>query len=191
MNASILGREEVLLNSLLRFYNPDPPNNQNLNILAAVSKQKTIISLREMDFTVTNYSNNNKVSYKLKNGETFNMYLDYKSQLRGYSKRLLDPFCRRQRIYLDFATKTPIFLQDSEIAEYKNSEDGIVTTIGQLNFFRWAITNEVIDYCFTHKEEIDREMDQQDKNKTAKKAELKKDKDKSQEDTIKVIIQFP
>src|SRR4051812_3348989 len=71
----IISREEALLNSLLRFYNQDP---QHLNILSAISKQKTIISLREMDYTVTNYSNNKKVVYKLKDGTLFNMYLDYK-----------------------------------------------------------------------------------------------------------------
>ena len=129
----IVGREEALLNSLLRFYNQDP---QHLNILSAISKQKTIISLREMDYTVTNYSNNNKIVYKLKDGSPFNMYLDYKCQLRGYSKKCFDPFCRRQRIFLDFETRTPEFLDENDIDKYKLREDGLVTTIGQLAFFR-------------------------------------------------------
>ncbi len=192
----IISREEALLNSLLRFYNQDP---QHLNILAAISKQKTIISLREMDYTVTNYSNNNKVVYKLKNKTSFNMYLDYKCQLRGYSKKCFDPFCRRQRIFLDFETKTPRFLDDNEIDKYKLQEDGLVTTIGQLAFFRWAILNEVIDYCFNNKEKIDEEMEKNDKKKSKTKKEISVEKGKDTKkiisstnnpDTVKVIIQF-
>jgi len=191
---TISSREELLLNSLLRFYRQDP---QNLNILAAISKQKTIISLREMDYTVTNYSNNNKVVYKLKDGSTFNMYLDYKSQLDGYSKRVFDPFCRRQRLFIDFETKTPIFLSKEEIDKYKSRTDGLVTTIGQLAFFRWAILKEVIDFCFNNKEKIDEEMEKSS-GKTGKKAQKKKDtitvtKDEKENngDTVKVIIKFP
>jgi len=189
----IISREEALLNSLLRFYNQDP---QHLNILSAISKQKTIISLREMDYTVTNYSNNNKIVYKLKDNTLFNMYLDYKCQLRGYSKRNFDPFCRRQRIYLDFATRTPEFLQDNEIDKYKLRDDGIVTTIGQLAFFRWAILKEVVDFCFTNKEKIDEEMEKNDKKKIKKESQVvptKTTKIKSKaksSDTVKVVIQF-
>lgn len=204
----IISREEALLNSLLRFYNQDP---QHLNILSAISKQKTIISLREMDYTVTNYSNNNKVVYKLKDGTSFNMYLDYKCQLRGYSKKCFDPFCRRQRIFLDFKTKTPQFLNDKDIDKYKSREDGLVTTIGQLAFFKWAILNEVVDFCFTHKEKIDEEMEKMDKKKNKKEKKEKATKTKTTKttkltntdkktsikktglagpDTVKVVIQF-
>ena len=179
-------REELLLTSLLRFYKQDP---QYLNILAAISKQKTIISLREMDYTVTNYSDDNKVNYKLKSGENFNMYLDYKCQLRGFSKKCFDPFCRRQRIFLDYETKTPIFLEEDEINDYKSDESGIVTTIGQLNFFKWAITNEVVDFCFMHKEAIDAQMELSDKKK--KNVTDAKKPAKSVDETVKVIIQFP
>jgi hypothetical protein len=186
----IVSREELLLNSLGRFYNQDP---QYLKILSLISKQKTSISLREMDYTVTNYSNNNKVIYKLKDNSSFNMYLDYKCQLRGYSKRNFDPFCRRQRLFLDFETKTPIFLDEKEIEKYKLREDGLVTTIGQLAFFRWAILNEVVDFCFNNKEKIDEEMEKMDKKKN--KAEKIKPntakKDIKSIDTVKVIIQFP
>ena len=189
----IISREEAILNSLLRFYNQD---SQYLNILSAISKQKTIISLREMDYTVTNYSNNNKVVYKLKNGSTFNMYLDYKCQLRGYSKKCFDPFCRRDRIFLDFDTKTPQNLDNKDIEKYKLREDGLVTTIGQLAFFRWAILNEVVDFCFTNKEKIDEEMEKMDKKKTKNKktenTDIKKASKKNiiQPDTVKVIIKF-
>lgn len=185
-------REEILLRSLLRFYKSD---DQHLSVVAKISRQKTIISLREMDSLVTNFSKNNKISYKLDDGRIFKMHLDYKAQLRGYSKKIFDPFCRRERIFLDFETKTPIFLKLEEINTYKNREDGIVTTIGQLNFFRWAINNNVIEYCFENKEAIDEEMENSDKKKKSKK--LIKDVVKPMKELSispteeKVIIQFP
>lgn len=188
----LISREESLLSSLLKFYEEDP---KYLNILSLISKQKTSISLREMDYTVTNYSNNNKVIYKLENGTTFNMYLDYKCQLRGYSKKCFDPFCRRQRIFLDFEKKKPIYIKDEEIDRYKTREDGIVTTIGQLAFFKWAILNEVIDYCFNNKVKIGEEMDKMDKKKknklkSEKEMKIEKEKEIRTEKEVKMIIQF-
>lgn len=198
MNTVMTSREEMMLSKLLRFYKQDP---QHLNILAAISKQKTIISLREMDYAVTNYSDNNKVIYTLKNDKVFNMYLDYKCELKGCGKKCLDPFCRRQRIFLDFETKTPKYIDKRDILEYKKRTDGVVTTIGQLNFFSWAITNEIIDYCFNNKEKIDKEMEEKERekkrikkkmsSKSSKSANIpdKKD-DKCENDSIKLIVQF-
>lgn len=186
----ILSKEEILLESLLRFYNKD---SQYLNILTAISKQKTIISLREMDYTVTNYSHNNKIQYKLKDGTTFNMYSSYKCQLDGYSKKFFDPFCRRSRIFLDFDTKTPINLNDDEIETYKQRDDGIVTTIGQLCFFKWAILNEVIDFCFKNKVKIDEEMEKIEYSKKNKKElgnEINKLKPTKENSNIKLIVKF-
>ncbi len=181
-------REEVLLTSLIRFYKKEP---KYLNMISDVSRQKTSISLREMDYTVTNYSYNNKVKYKLDSGEEFNMYIDYKNQLRGFSKRCLDPFRRRQRIFLDYETLTPIFLNDAEVNTYEQREDGLVTTIGQLNFFKWALNNDVIKYCFENKEAIDREMELADNKKKEKNKNSNKNSKFKNENEIKVIIQFP
>lgn len=194
--------EDLLLKSLLIFYKND---SQHLEDLAMISKQKTIISLREMDFLTTNYSKNNKVSYELSSGKMFKLHLDYKVQLRGYSKRRFDPFCRRARIFLDFETKTPIDLKKNEEEEYKLREDGVVTTIGQLNFFRWAINNKVVEYCFNNKEDIDEEMEKNDKKKKEKKKREREEREEREEKELKknvtkerknigerkIIIQFP
>ncbi len=180
-------REEVLLISLIRFYKKEP---KYLNMISDISKQKTSISLREMDYTVTNYSYNNKVKYTLDSGEEFNMYIDYKNQLRGFSKRCLDPFRRRQRIFLDYETLTPVFLNDTEVNTYEQRDDGLVTTIGQLNFFKWALNNNIIKFCFENKEAIDKEMELADNKKKEKSKKVNKDLKVKHEDEIKVIIQF-
>jgi hypothetical protein len=53
--------------------------------------------------------------------------------LKSFSKKQFDPFRRNVRI--DF--------------EYEPGKT-IETTVAQLNFFRWAISNKVIDYINTN-----------------------------------------
>ena len=59
----------------------------------------------------------------------FKVYFDYKLKLKAYSKKRFDPFCRWDRIIIPY-----------------NNTSSIQTTIGQLNFFKWALENRVIDY---------------------------------------------
>lgn len=68
------------------------------------------------------------------------MYSSYKSQLRAYSKRYFDPFQRKSRI--SFTVKGV----------------SIRTTIGQCNFFRWAIYNDVIKYAVDNYARIEADM---------------------------------
>jgi hypothetical protein len=86
------------------------------------------MSLRLVDWFVTNYAKQESISYIL-NGQEFLVYTNYKSQLKAYSKKLFDPFCRRERIVF-------------QIPNYP----AFVTTVGKLNFFRWAIEKGVLNY---------------------------------------------
>ena len=52
------------------------------------------ISLRVLDYFVTNYSKYNDVKIKKKNNINYNVYQDYKNKLKSYNKRFFDPFCR-------------------------------------------------------------------------------------------------
>jgi hypothetical protein len=67
--------------------------------------------------------------------------MSYKSQLKAYSKKLFDPFCRRERIMFSFP-----------------GTEQFVTTVGKLNFFRWAIEKNVIEYLKKHRETVETEM---------------------------------
>jgi hypothetical protein len=82
----------------------------------------------------------------------FKVYFDYKLKLKAYSKRRFDPFCRWDRISIP----------------YKN-ETYIETTIGQLNFFKWALENKVIDYIDDHYDVIEKDMNS--RNSTSKRKE--------------------
>ena len=64
-----------------------------------------------------------------------------KGQLKAYSKKNFDPFCRRERINF-----------------FYNTDKSITTTVGQLNFFKWAIDNNILDYINEHLEKIDSDM---------------------------------
>jgi hypothetical protein len=129
-------KQELIVASLQRFYNERDDIDDILQILQGTSA----ISLRLIDWFVTNYAKTHSTSYIL-NSQEFLVYLNYKSQLKAYSKKLFDPFCRRERIMFQIGTQ-PTFL----------------TTVGKLNFFRWAIEKGILDYIRQHLQEIEKEM---------------------------------
>merc|ERR1712166_767239 len=102
--------------------------DNNIDKILPIINGESIISLRLVDWFVTNYSKKN-YTIIINGSKRFKVYTDYKLKLKAYSKRRFDPFCRWDRITIP----------------YKN-ETYIETTIGQLNFFRWYIENKILDY---------------------------------------------
>ena len=91
-------RDNILMNKIMNFY----VDSKNLNEFRRIINGKSLLSLRIIDFFVTNYARDNEVIYSVeKNGknENFMVYYSYKSQLKAYSKKQFDPFCRRERIF--------------------------------------------------------------------------------------------
>ena len=144
----------------MEFYNDDVILTRMLKIITGESK----ISLRIVDWFVTNYAKKNFTLYDFenKNGEKirFKVYFDYKLKLKAYSKKRLDPFCRWDRISIPY--------KDSSFIE---------TTIGQLNFFKWAIENKVIDYIQDNYDVIEKDMN--NRNSTSKRKEVITDNSKT------------
>jgi|APSaa5957512493_1039668.scaffolds.fasta_scaffold14339_2 hypothetical protein len=139
-------REDLLMLSLSKFYK----KKDNIETLLKLLNINSDVSLRSIDWTVTNFAKKNNIMYNI-NAKTFIMYLDYKSQLKAYSKKLFDPFCRRDRILFYY----------NEIDRTKN----ITTTIGQLNFFRWAIQNNILAYIQDNIQSIEKDMNNSIKKK--------------------------
>jgi len=162
--SSISSKESLLKIKLLEFYTPF-----NLKILLPIILQQTRLSLRSLDWFVTNYSKKYNTSYIFsKNGENVSYFpfKSYKSQLKAYSKKFCDPFCRRERVIFDYRKMEIIdFRPDIKIGH----KDYIITTIGQLNFFRFAISDNIINYAIEHIEEIENDM-----NSTLKERETEK-----------------
>lgn len=136
-------RNSLLLKKLREFF--DVP--KHWEILRPVLQQKNKISLRLLDWLVTNYSKKKNViiqTYRNGNLEHVNMFLDYKAHLKAYSKKSFDPFCRRERRLISFAS-------DPDKKKY-------ITTVAQLAFFRWCIQLGVLEYCEEHHAAIEEDM---------------------------------
>jgi hypothetical protein len=127
-------------------------NESLMDLFLKVISPDSKISLRVIDWFVTNYSKKYNVMYEIANNKIvdekykgnkrqFIVYLNYKSQLKSYSKKQFDPFCRRERITYEY-------LPGKEVT----------TTVGQLNFFKWALENKVIEYIGKNALEIERDM---------------------------------
>ena len=152
MSKSYTTQNELLLNNLLQFYDDDNKLQYMLQIINGESK----ISLRIVDWFATNYSKKNYTVYNIeKNNDKirFKVYFDYKLKLKAYSKKRFDPFCRWDRITIPYKDNT-----------------SIQTTIGQLNFFRWALENDVVKYIEDNYEQIEADMNH--RNSTAKNKEI-------------------
>lgn len=131
-------KQELIVMSLQGFYTGRKDMKEIMELLDGTS----IISLRLIDWFVTNYAKRHTIGYIL-NGQEFMVYMSYKSQLKAYSKKLFDPFCRRERIMFSLP-----------------GVEAFVTTVGKLNFFRWAIEKNIIEYLKQHREVVEKEMNQ-------------------------------
>jgi hypothetical protein len=121
----------------------------------------SIISLRVLEWVVTK-SNKKAVNIKIGDNEYFSINIMYKAQLKSYKKKNFDPFRRDRKFY---------YLYDPNDETKK-----VLTTLGQLNFFKWAISNKIIDYVEKHYEDINRSMINYNKEEKIKKTEKKKKK---------------
>lgn len=129
-------KQELIVMSLQAFYAARPDLVEVMALLQGTS----VISLRLIDWFVTNYAKRHNIGYVL-GGQEFMVYMSYKSQLKAYSKKLFDPFCRRERIMFSLP-----------------GVEAFVTTVGKLNFFRWAIEKNIIEYLKLNCETVETEM---------------------------------
>ena len=141
--SSIESKQNLLMNRLYEFFD-DPAHFAQL---VPLLEQSTRISLRLLDWVVTNHSKKNNLYLTVNRDgteETINLFLDYKAHLKSFSKRSFDPFCRRERVIVSFAA-------DSEKRKF-------LTTPAQLNFYKWCIQTGVLQYCDDHLAELEADM---------------------------------
>ena len=139
-------KNSLLLNSLLQYFD----KKINMDSLVEILQDRSLVSLRMIDWFVTKYARKNGTYYNV-DGKNFSVYTNYKSQLKAYSKKQMDPFCRRDRVMLS-----------------KHGTE-LVTTIGQMNFFRWAIENRILKYIYDNYETLDKEMKLDNKQSLSRK----------------------
>ena len=184
MSKNYSTQNELLLTNLLDFYNTD--KNNNMDRMLQVINGESRISLRIIDWFATNYAKKYYTVYQIQDTDKrFKVYNDYKLKLKAYSKKRFDPFCRWDRISVP----------------YKDGSH-IQTTIGQLNFFKWAIENSAIDYIEQNYSTIEKDMNCRNStsknrtvdknNKTRKKREeLSVSASKSiKKETVEIVMKF-
>jgi hypothetical protein len=168
---SIQTQSELLMTRIIEFFKDENHLKKMIDILSGNS----CLSLRIIDWFVTNYSKKYDVIYALKKEDYDNIYdmnyeliddiehvkfivfLEYKSQLKAYSKKQFDSFCRGERIRFNCC--------------YQNEKYEMETTVGQLNFFRWAIENNLFVYIKSNYDKIERDMNDSILCKKQKKKE--------------------
>jgi hypothetical protein len=143
----IQSQEQWVLHRLERFYS----NPQNLKKVEEILNGTSILSLRIIDWFVTNYAKKFNVAFTTSKNIYVIVYLSYKSHLKAYSKKMFDPFCRCKRI------------------KFK----GLDTTVGQLNFFEWVLSDEIIQYLEANRDAVHADME----------ARLQELKDNTEKDT--------
>jgi hypothetical protein len=144
--------QDIMLRSLYEFY----LTGDNIQKILPIITSNSRISIRLLDWFVTNYSKKNNIIYELKNRNVdddkyFNVFQQYKQKLKSFKKKLFDPFCRKQRILFHYDEKK--FVQ---------------TTVGQLNFFMWAIRNDILSYVEINLKRITDDMNKYNKTITKK-----------------------
>lgn len=110
------------------------------------------ISLRAIEWLVTNYSKGTKiVLYNEREKKRIDIHNAYEIQSNYYKRNLFDPFCRHGRVY---------FLWKLKSTKTNEWEDVVmITTVGQLNFMKWADENGILNYARAHQDEIQRTME--------------------------------
>lgn len=150
----------VLMKTLENFYVND--DNFNKMYKYVVKPRESHVSLRLLEWFVINYAKKNNVGYEFIDEQGIKKYIivfsDYQNCLNGFKKVRLDPFCRKQRKgNKDCSLK------------FKHGNIEVETTIGQLSFFKWAISNKVLDYVEEHSEMIERDMNETNKHRKKNK----------------------
>ena len=142
-------QNQLLLNKLMEFYSKD----NNIDKILPIINGEHKVSLRLIDWFVTNYSKKYYTTFNITsksgNARRFKVYVDNKLKLKAYSKKRFDPFCRWDRITIPYGENT-----------------SIQTTLGQLNFFRWALEYRILD--FIEKNLVDIENDMNKRNSSSK-----------------------
>ena len=194
-NSSYTTQNDLLLKNLIIFYDTDLNGsfnvNNNLDKMIRIITGESKISLRIVDWFATNYAKKYYTLFTIEQSNDnisrrFKVYDDYKLKLKAYSKKRFDPFCRWDRISIPY-TKGKF----------------IETTIGQLNFFKWALENKVIEYVEQNYDTIEKDMNS--RNSTSKRKETLVDNSKTRKkreelsisatksikkEKVEIIVQF-
>lgn len=137
-------KEKMLYDVLNNFFNQCTIDE--IKMIIDIINGEHSISLRFLDWFVTRYCYLYKLSIPINNlynkEQNFNINISYKAQLKSFKKRYFDPFRRKKKFNFLFN-------------KHKLS---ILTTLGQLNFFRWILSYDIIKYTENNYDNINCKM---------------------------------
>lgn len=137
-------KEKMLYEVLNNFYSQC--SRDEVNMIIQIIDGNHLISLRFLDWFVTRYCYLYKLSIPINNlynkEQIFNINISYKAQLKSFKKRYFDPFRRKNKFNYWF----------------EKHNLNILTTLGQLNFFRWALSFDIIKYVEENFNNINNKM---------------------------------
>lgn len=137
-------KEKMLYEVLNNFFNQCTLDE--VKMIMEIIDGNHLISLRFLDWFVTRFCYLYKLSIPINNSynkeQYFNINISYKAQLKSFKKRYFDPFRRKKKFNFWFG----------------KHDLNILTTLGQLNFFRWALSFDVIKYAENNYSEINKKM---------------------------------
>lgn len=145
-DSDLTERDKRILNNNKNFFNR---NKKYIDQMLDIINGNSRISIRSIEYFVTNYSKKNNIVYKIKiNGiiTEFCVYLEYAKQMDCFQKKYLDPFCRQRKIFYNYKD-----LDTGETIVFQSS-------IGQLNFFQWVIKHKILHYLQLHSDVINADM---------------------------------
>lgn len=167
----IASRFSLLFSSLMRFFSCP----EKVETLVTHLSGKSRASLRLIDWYITSYAKTSTVLVPLSQSRGnasmhtvagfVNVYTSYRMQLRSFSKAFFDPFRRHNRM--------TIFMGNGQ---------NVVTTIGQLNFFKWLIESSILDHIYTRIDSIEHDMRLSNANMSSRRCHAKKTYDVSSAD---------
>lgn len=126
----------LLMKSLTEFYK----EQKYIEQIQSIVDQNSIISLRILDWFITNYSKKYRTMINV-GDDNIDVYMNYKLMLKSFSKKAFDPFCRKNKILF-----------------YYTESNYIETSCGQLCFFRWCFQNKILDYVKSNLAIIEKDM---------------------------------
>ena len=133
-------------------------------VIIPIIQEKSHISLRFIENFVTKYCREHPTFIKLKNNTFIDIYDDYKNQLKSFDKRRFDIFKRKHSSSprtQSISSTNSNNSDDCHLIAYPCDKEGkktIITSIGQLNFFRWLIKTDILNYIIQNYQSIKLKM---------------------------------
>lgn len=139
-------KEVIILKRMCDYFDDEKMED----VLVPFADKTANVSLRALDWLVTNFSKSRNIVLNDTRDHIFNIYNEYRTELSYFRRKNFDPFRRRHRISFEYREKT------------------YTSTIGQCNFLAWAHKHGVIKYALQNLSQIEKDMNGSIKAKSNK-----------------------